>query len=248
MQSDVLDAEQIVAAGDALGDWDVDAGFVCVAGGSESVIDLGTSCLIHFSPQISFSPLLTLSRPCQPVVANTGLVLQDLQPPGAGAVPRRGRLALGHEAEPGRERTGVADGGLGRVGDGGAGRDVDGQRGGAARVELVARHLRRLHVGDGPVALVVGSLPHRLPVAGALAADLDRREGVCGALVHVRNLVCFAWWLGRCMGLSGVKLAVCFGDGGRQGKKSCQHHHDGLGSLGVSLIRSGNMTLFSTPD
>ncbi|TLD27075.1 hypothetical protein PspLS_05235 [Pyricularia sp. CBS 133598] len=148
VQRDVLDAEQVVAAGDALGDRDVDAGFVCVPG--------------------------------QPVIANAGLVLQDLQPPGAGAVPGRGRLALGNEAEPGRERAGVADGGLGRVGDGGAGGHVNGQRGGATRVELVARHLRRLHVGHGPVALVVGRLPHRLPVARALASDLDRREGVCG--------------------------------------------------------------------
>lgn len=96
------------------------------------------------------------------------LLLVHLEPDAPAAVPRLGRLALGHAGHVHLHWTGMVDVGARREADRRARRDVDGRR--AAHREGVASDSFRLDVADEAVVLPVGCLDHVYPLARGFAA------------------------------------------------------------------------------
>jgi hypothetical protein len=180
VQADVLDAEEVVAVGDACGDLDIDDGLACdFASISLSPNNTGT-CFKCSERE------LTLRGPGQPLPADGRLVLVDLEPDGALARHGLGRLALRGACHPERQRAWVGDGCRGDEADGVAGRHVHRLGALVARRQLVARHGLGRHVGDGAVALEVGRLADVAPVRSPGAADDGVLEDICEAVL--------AWW------------------------------------------------------
>lgn len=102
------------------------------------------------------------------------LILVNLGPYFALAIPGGRGLAGGDLGDVERHRTGMGDGGLSVVGDPRAGGDIHDPRGAGSGVALVAPHLLRADARDWPIALEIRGCADILPVLGVA----DAGEGV----------------------------------------------------------------------
>lgn len=160
MQRHVLDAEQVLAVGEAGWDGEADLGFACD-------LDFSVSCWSFlstaFSTGLDLNSVrsrvgLTFRRPGVLTARDGHGVLVDLEPHGARAVPVGNIGPRGRLCHVGRQGALVVDARGHDPGDGAAGLEVLRHGAFVARGELVAPYGVRRHVGDGPIVLPVGRL------------------------------------------------------------------------------------------
>lgn len=168
VQGDLLDAQEVVAAGEGGGEVDEDFLFACRR---VYVLDMRTDLEREARG-------LTIRRPGPaPISIRLRTNLLDLEPHVAVGFPGVDVLAVRHARHVVQQRADVLHRRLQLEADGRAGGHALDVGGGTA-LFLVAADLARRHVGDGAVRPLVGRAAHVLPFAGDLVVGDEIGEGV----------------------------------------------------------------------